>query len=99
MRNFQFHAAILPMSFNNKLYKAAVPEVQYRFRANLFIWPNRTLFFGPLQKLEFHAMGAVTINIGLYQPFYMKTAAGEYKAFRCAVIPASSGMNYRQTAM
>lgn len=76
------------MSFNNNLYKAATPDRPYRFRTNLFIWPNRTLFFGPLQNLAFHAMGAVTINIGLYQPFYMKTAQGAYKAFRCVVIPA-----------
>ncbi|NOT83545.1 MAG: helix-turn-helix transcriptional regulator [Methylococcaceae bacterium] len=76
------------MSFNNNLYKAAAPDRPYRFRANVFIWPNRTLFFGPLQKLEVHAMGAVTINIGLYQPFYMKTATGDYQAYRCVVIPA-----------
>jgi len=76
------------MSINNKLYKAAAPEAPYRFRANIFMWPNRTLFFGPLQQLEFHAMGAVTINVGLYQPFYMKTKSGAYAAYRCAVIPA-----------
>ncbi len=76
------------MSINNKLYKVAVPDAQYRFRANIFMWPNRTLFFGPLQQLEFHAMGAVTINVGLYRPFYMKTKSGAYAAYRCAVIPA-----------
>ena len=72
----------------NKLYKAAVPDGQYRFRANIFIWPYRTLFLGPLEQLEFHAKGAVTINVGLYQPFYMKTAGGAYAAYRCAAIPA-----------
>lgn len=76
------------MSNNNKLYKPAIPELQYCFRPNLFMWPNRTLFFGSLQELEFHAMGAVAINVGLYQPFFMKTMNGTYKAYRCAVIPA-----------
>lgn len=76
------------MSINNKLYKAAIPDTQYRFKTSLFMWPNRTLFFGSLKKLEFHAMGAVTINIGLYQPFYMKMKSGAYAAYRCVVIPA-----------
>lgn len=75
------------MSINEKLYKPAIPECQYRFRPNLFMWPDRTLFFGPLQRLEFHAMGAVAINIGPYQPFIIKTVNG-YQAFRSAVIPA-----------
>lgn len=72
----------------NKLYEAANPENQYWFRSNIFIWANRVLFFGPLQKLEFHSMGTVAINIGLYQPFYLKTANGLYQPYRCAIIPA-----------
>lgn len=32
-------------------------------------------------------MGGVAINVGLYQPFVIKTMNG-YQAFRCAVIPA-----------
>lgn len=75
------------MLINKKLYKPAIPECQYRFRPNLFMWPDRTLFFGPLQQLEFHAMGAVAINVGIYQPFIIKTMNG-YQAFHCAVIPA-----------
>lgn len=75
------------MLINKKLYKPAIPESPYRFRPNLFMWPDRTLFFGPLQQLEFHAMGAVAINVGLYHPFVIKTMNG-YQSFRCAVIPA-----------
>jgi AraC-like DNA-binding protein len=52
------------------------------------MWPNRTLFLGPLQQLEFHAMGAVAINVGLYQSFLMKMMNGTHEAYRCAVIPA-----------
>ena len=76
------------MLISNKLYKVAISETQYYFRPNLFIWPNRTLFFGPLQQLEFHSMGAVAINVGLYQPFLMKTMNGTPEAYRCAIIPA-----------
>lgn len=76
------------MSNNKKLYKPAAPELQYGFRSNIFLWPNRTLFFGPLQHLQFHAMGTVAINTGLYQPFQMKPLNGSYQSYRCALIPA-----------
>jgi AraC-like DNA-binding protein len=79
--------AILTMPKTKKLYKAAIPESQYRLRPNLFIWPDRTLIFGALQRLEVHAMGAVAINVGPYQPFFVKTGNG-VQAFRCAIIPA-----------
>lgn len=79
---------ILTMSNNKKLYKPATLELQCGFRPNLFLWPNRTLFFGPLQHLQFHAMGTVAINTGLYQPFQMKPFNGSYQSFRCALIPA-----------
>jgi AraC-like DNA-binding protein len=79
---------ILAMSIKKKLYEVATPEIQYCFRANLFMWPNLTLFFGPLQCLEFHSMGAIAINVGLYQPFILKTANGTLETYRCAIIPA-----------
>jgi AraC-like DNA-binding protein len=79
---------ILAMLIKKQLYKVAIPETQYCFRPNLFMWPNFTLFFGPLQCLEFHSMGAVAINIGLYQPFVLKTTSVASKLYRCAVIPA-----------
>ncbi|BCG63065.1 MAG: hypothetical protein methR_P0756 [Methyloprofundus sp.] len=73
---------------NKRLYKVATPVTQYAFRANLFMWPQRTLFFGPLQHLALHSMGAVAINIGLYQPFLLKPEHGDYQSYRCATIPA-----------
>jgi len=79
---------ILAMLIKKKLYKVATPETQYCFRANLFMWPNITLLFGPLQCLEFHSMGAVAINVGLYQPFTLKTTSGTSIPYRCAIIPA-----------
>ncbi|MBL1320857.1 MAG: helix-turn-helix transcriptional regulator [Methylophaga sp.] len=72
----------------NKLYKVANSDQQYGFRPNLFMWPNRTLFFGPVQQLKLHSMGSVAINVGLYQPFFMKTANGHDIPYRCAIIPA-----------
>lgn len=75
------------MPINKKLYKPAIPEGQYPLRPNIFIWPDRTLIFGALQRLEVHAMGAVAINVGPYQPFYVKTG-NSVRAFRCAIIPA-----------
>ena len=52
------------------------------------MWPSYTLFFGPLQCLEFHSMGGVAINVGLYQPFILKGINGSSKPYRSAIIPA-----------
>jgi len=76
------------MLLNNKLYKVAVPETQYCFRPNIFMWPNCTLLFGPLQHLTFHSMGSVAINVGLYHPFLITTENGAHTPYRCAIIPA-----------
>ena len=76
------------MTTDKKLYKVAEPAPQYGFRPNLFIWPNRTLLFGPLQQLKPHSMGSIAINVGLYKPFFIKTLAGVHIPFRCVIIPA-----------
>lgn len=76
------------MSTIKKLYKVADIAPQYCFRPNLFIWPKRTLFFGPLEHLTLHSMGSIAINIGLYNPFLIKSQTGDYIPYRCAVIPA-----------
>lgn len=84
------------MLIKNKLYKAANPETQYCFRPNLFMWSSRTLFFGTVQHLALHSMGSIAINVGLYQPFYMKTVNGGYIPYRCAIILA--GCNHELQA-
>ena len=76
------------MSLQKKLNEAAIADSQYGFRPNLFIWPNMTLLFGPLQHLNTHAIGSLAINIGLYQPFFAKTLTTPYTPYRCAIIPA-----------
>lgn len=65
-----------------------MPDTQYAFRVNLFMWPNRTLFFGPLSHLGSHSLGSVAINTGLYQPFMMRTKNGRFKPYRTVIIPA-----------
>jgi AraC-like DNA-binding protein len=52
------------------------------------MWPDKTLLFGPIVKLGFHSMGSITINVGLYQPFFMKTMNGPNIPYRSAIIPA-----------
>lgn len=78
------------MSAVQELYKVATPNTQYSFRVNLFMWPNRTLFFGPLNHLGKHSLGSVAINTGLYKPFMMKTNNGTFKPYRTVIIPAGS---------
>lgn len=58
------------------------------FRPNLFMWENRTLIFGSVAYLGLHSMGTFAINVGMYQPFYLKTVDGSYQPYRCAIIPA-----------
>ncbi len=76
------------MLINQELYKVATPSTKYPFRVNLFMWPNRTLFFGPLNHLGLHCLGSINIKIGLYQPFLMRTRNGSFKSYRCVIIPA-----------
>lgn len=76
------------MSAVQELYKVATPSTQYSFRVNLLMWPNRTLFFGPLSHLGFHSLGSVAVNIGLYKPFMMRTKNGQFKPYRMVIIPA-----------
>lgn len=76
------------MTLKKKLYKVATLDTQYCFRPNLFIWPERTLLYGPIQQLDFHAMGSIAINIGLYQPFFIQTQNSLPTPYRCAIIPA-----------
>lgn len=76
------------MSAVQELYKVATPDTQYSFRVNLLMWPNRTLFFGPLSHLGFHSLGSVAINTGLYRPFMMRTKNGDFKPYRTVIIPA-----------
>lgn len=73
---------------NQELYKVAIPEIQYPFRVNLFMWPNKTLFFGPLNHLALHSLGSLAINIGVYKPFYIRTEKSNFMPTRCVVIPA-----------
>lgn len=71
-----------------KLYKVAASDIQYPFRVNLFMWPHRTLFFGPLNHLRMHSLGSLAINIGVYKPFFIRTENSDFTPTRCVIIPA-----------
>jgi AraC-like DNA-binding protein len=66
----------------------AISDIQYPFRVNIFMWPKRTLFFGPLNHLAMHSLGSLAINIGVYKPFYIRSEHGRFFPTRCVVIPA-----------
>ncbi|MBL4782066.1 MAG: helix-turn-helix transcriptional regulator [Porticoccaceae bacterium] len=57
-------------------------------QSTLYIWPDMTLFIGPLQSLGLHAMQTTAINVGLYQPFTLSTEDGLTSSHRCAMIGA-----------
>jgi len=69
-----------------KLNKVATATTQTP--STLYIWPDMTLFIGPLQCLGLHAMQTTAINIGIYQPFTLTTEDGITSDHRCAMIAA-----------
>ncbi len=69
-----------------ELYKVATEASQAQ--STLYIWPDMTLFIGPLQSLSLHAMQTTAINVGLYQPLTLSTEDGQSSSHRCAMIGA-----------
>jgi len=56
--------------------------------SKLYIWPQRMLYFGPLEYLEPHTYGATTLHIGIYGPFYIKFHNTGWLPCHCAIVPA-----------
>ncbi|MGZ4992520.1 MAG: hypothetical protein ACXV79_18605, partial [Methylobacter sp.] len=54
----------------------------------LFIWRSRSLYFGPSVHLDAHAYATVALHVGIYRPFRIKIANGEWQSCRCAIVPA-----------
>ncbi|MGZ4954726.1 MAG: helix-turn-helix domain-containing protein [Methylobacter sp.] len=54
----------------------------------LFIWRGRSLYFGPSVHLDAHAYATVALHVGIYRPFRIKVANGEWQSCRCAIVPA-----------
>ena len=59
------------------------------FHSQLYIGKGRALYCGPLQHLEAHAYGAPVLHVGIYQPFKMMLADGEWRSYRVAARPPS----------
>jgi AraC-like DNA-binding protein len=60
----------------------------YPGHSQLFMAPGRVLYCGPIQYLEAHAYGANVLHVGIYRPFRIRLGMGEWRACRCAVVPA-----------
>lgn len=56
----------------------------------LFIWRNRSLYFGPSVQLDVHAYATLVLHVGLYRPFRIKVANGSWQTCRCAIVPAGT---------
>lgn len=52
--------------------------------------PGRALYCGPLQHLETHVYGTAVLHVGIYRPFRIRLADGEWRFCRCAAIPAGT---------
>jgi AraC-like DNA-binding protein len=62
----------------------------YPGHSQLFMMRGRVLYCGPIQYLETHAYGANVLHVGIYSPFRMRVADGEWCNCRCAVVPAGT---------
>jgi AraC-like DNA-binding protein len=54
----------------------------------LFIWPGRSLYFGPSVQLDAHAYATVALHVGIYRSFRIKIANSAWQSCRCAIVPA-----------
>lgn len=81
------------MHMKKKLYKAANKNRQSCLQTNIMLWPDRILFFGPLQRLSLHSISSLCINVGIYQPFLAGTEKGVQTPYRACVIPAGCRHN------
>jgi AraC-like DNA-binding protein len=59
----------------------------YPFHSRLYMGQGRLLYCGPLQHLETHLYGAAALHVGVYRPFHLRLADGEWRTCRCAVVP------------
>jgi AraC-like DNA-binding protein len=62
--------------------------MRYPGHSQLYMGPGRVLYCGPLQHLDTHVYGADVLHVGMHGPFRMLLADGEWRSYRCAVVPA-----------
>lgn len=58
--------------------------------SQLYMGPGRVLYCGPLQHLTTHVYGADVLHVGIRRPFRMMLPDGEWRTYRCALVPAGT---------
>lgn len=58
--------------------------------SQLHMGRGRSLYCGPLLHLETHIYGADVLHAGIYRPFRIRMADGEWRSCRCALVPAGT---------
>lgn len=59
----------------------------YPFQSRAYVGQGWLLYCGPLQHLETHRYGAAVLHVGVYRPFRLRLADGEWRECQCAVVP------------
>ncbi|WP_210023721.1 AraC family transcriptional regulator [Methylocaldum sp. RMAD-M] len=78
---------IVLTSRRQDLHKLAMRAL-YPGTSQLYMGHGRVLYCGPIQHLETHVYGANVLHVGIYRPFRIRLADGEWRSCRCAVVPA-----------
>jgi AraC-like DNA-binding protein len=60
----------------------------YPAHSRLYIGQGRLLYCGPLQHLEAHVYGTAVLHVGIYRPFRIRIAGGDWETCRGVVVPA-----------
>lgn len=60
----------------------------YPTHSQLYLWPGRALYCGPIQHLETHVYGADVLHVGLYGPFRIRIEGRDWLSTPCAIVPA-----------
>ncbi|MEG6508469.1 AraC family transcriptional regulator [Methyloligella sp. 2.7D] len=55
--------------------------------SQLYVGSGRSVYCGPLQHLEDHIYGSAVLHVGIYGPFKLKRAGGDWQSYRMAVTP------------
>jgi AraC-like DNA-binding protein len=64
-----------------------VPQRFHPFHSQLYVGKGRAVYCGALQHLEAHVYGAPVLHVGIYKPFNMMLADGEWRSYRLALVP------------
>jgi len=62
-------------------------RIRFPSHSQLYMGLGRVLYCGPLQHLEAHRYGCTVLHLGVYRPFRIKLADGEWRTCRLAVVP------------